>query len=413
MNSPQIERVGSTFRVEWIDLQIAVDFRYVRSQRFGPGAEVAWFLKTPSGASLLHEGYLFLLNDKERARVASVLNLRLDSIDWEPLVQQATALVTREFRKGSPTVVLRADRSAIAKPRTLIHPFIYENMPFVFFGHPGCGKSLLGLLLALLATGARFDYPLPFQGSDSIPVLYLDWEGTAPDQSYRLSQFAQRLEVPQQEKIFYRRCASPLAVEAGSIQKSIMDTGAKLVIIDSLGLAAGGDLNASQSAQEFFATLRTLDCASIILAHNAKNADSSKPSTIYGSTFHGALARGIAEVRALKGASGNGFDIEIIHRKSNISRLQPSIGLKFEFDDEAGISVSSCDIRSLQHSSTPRVRDKILAVLQKDGPGLLPNAIAEQSDCIPSTIRNELRRLVKEGLLKQTDDERYLLLDSD
>ena len=73
--------------------------------------------------------------------------------------------------------------------------------------------------------------------------------------------------------IKYRSCALPLYQDLEQIKEAIDYYGANLLIIDSLGLASGGEPKETEPALKFFAALRQLKTTSLILGHNSKNSE--------------------------------------------------------------------------------------------------------------------------------------------
>lgn len=404
--APTLARTGNVFRLHWPEEGVAATVRRLHSGEPYVRGEVVWASSAPGEQGHIHQGLLSLNSSSSKTQVAKVLAERHPDKDWSTIVEQLAVLVLGVFRRGEPVAPLvpgAVGREAI--PRA-IEPLFFEGQPHVLFGEPGTMKSYLGLLLALLAATGGGSADIPFCARRGMRPLYLDWESTRQDQADRLGRLERGLGLRSDERIAYRYCTPPLSHDVEQVQEAILDLGVDLVVIDSLGPAAGGDLNSAESAQDFFAALRTLQCTSIILAHVAKNADPTR-RTIFGSQFFNALARGTAEIKRHQEPGADSVSVGIYPRKSNLGRLERPLGLTFTFAGDE-VRVRSEDVRTVPDLADGLpLRTRITELLAQGS--LRPKEVADLLAVPGETLRKELQRLRTRGQVLQLDDGRYAL----
>jgi len=414
MKAPILTAIGNSLRFEWPELGIEARARRFTDRGTFTRCEVTWSLTGPSkNGSHLHSSLLSLNASSAKTQLAKTLNGRLSKFDWHTIVEQFCVLALERYRQGEPTTAIIADSLETQKPDYAIVPYLPRGQPFVIYGEPSCGKSYLALVLAIAAVTGKAISGLPFRPVGAYTPLYLDWEGTLSDQKLRLFRLQKGLGVSVDGKIQHRFCAATLSQDSERIQDLIGDLGANLLVIDSLGPAAGGDLNAPQVAQDFFSALRSLRCTSVILAHTSKHGDPRRRS-IFGSMFFTALARGCAELRRFQEPGSDEVTVGFYHRKSNASRLERPFAMRFTFDGDNGpVTIQWTDIRKTPELSDGlSVSEQILSLLTDSG-RLWPKEIGEALQIAGTTVRKDLKRLLAKDKVLKFDDGRYAAMTSE
>jgi hypothetical protein len=258
--------------------------------------------------------------------------------NWNEVIETVCVWGLRLSREGEPVVRL-TEAVEIQPPQPLLQPLVVEPHPTVIFAPGGSGKSLLALAAAMAVERGS-----GFAGIEALgagPVLYLDFESDEADLRYR----AQLLRHGHPEFLgaepLYRRCYVPLADDLHALQHHVAHSHIRLLIVDSLALAAGAELEKAESAIRVFSALRTLGVSSLIVAHVPKDTD--RPS-IFGSVFFGNLARNVFELVKVQEAGENKIEVGLFHRKSNLGSLHRPIGLRFQFGD--AIRIETMDLRN-------------------------------------------------------------------
>ena len=203
-----------------------------------------------------------------------------------------------------------------------VKPLSLERLPVVLFGREGNGKGLVALTCAM-AVHAGYN----LAGLEVVPgpVLYCDWEldDWSTQEQLRLFSKGFGIELPD---IHYHRCLNGIAQEAEAIGRYIAREGIEMVIIDSLGYAAGGaDKQQQDVTTRMFGAMRQWGVSVVCIDHMAKGDAADTP---YGSVYTMASARNAWRVRGTR--EGNDVHVGLFQAKANIGVHDP-VGLRFSF----------------------------------------------------------------------------------
>jgi hypothetical protein len=257
-------------------------------------------------------------------------------------------------------------------------------------------------MMVCLLTLPWFDNPLGLGVTDKPnECIVFDYETDRETVSWQLACIMRGMGLPE-FGFHYRRCFLPLADDIEEALKAIESTNARIVFLDSLGPACGGELNEAKPALSLYSALRKLNRTSIILAHNSKNTE-GKNKTIYGSMFFHALARSVWEIKKVQTADENEIEIGLFHRKPPpFSKLHKPLGFKFSFDGDKTI-INTQDPKTvgefLQQMGT---QQRILELL-KTNP-LSPKEIAESLEITSGDTRITLKRLKDKNKIVKVGD---------
>lgn len=231
--------------------------------------------------SQLYFGRLLLMGPRSRADVVRALNQRDDEPDWQGMLEQVCTLSLRRYREGAPAIDLVTGDVGEAG-RYLVRPFVFDDAVNMLYGSGDSGKSLFTMFLALVvASDQEIGGLIPERSG---PVLILDWEDGPATHKERLHGLAVAAGVTLSEgQVIYRRMDASLKESVREIRKDIAKYQAVLVIVDSIGMACGGDPNDAGAIIEAMLAARSLGVPSIAVHHIAKTAkDKSNP---YGSVY--------------------------------------------------------------------------------------------------------------------------------
>jgi hypothetical protein len=359
---PTVTEAGNSISFEWDDTHVKVRVSRVREHSDGRvTAELRTTTTAPGYAPHLDQRSVNLLTSK--AGFAKELGLVFEA-DWPTILEQVKVYTLEWLRRGEPLDDLMGEDEA-DPPTYLIEPLIIEGYPNVLFGDPGCFKSGLAVIIATILTLPWRDNPLLWQEpGEPTECLYLEWETDSTTVNWthaRLNRGHKLAGFP----IHYRRCFAPLHSDIEALTELADSCGAKVIIIDSLGMASGtDDLNNSATATNFYRGLRQLNRTSIILAHNAKDRE-RKERTIYGNQYFTAQARNIWEVRKVQETGDDSIDLGLFHRKAPpFARFAHPFGMHIEFQDN-GITVKAQEPKTVaefvaQMSLTQQIRELLI-----------------------------------------------------
>ena len=219
-------------------------------------------------------------------------------------------------------------------PEYVCYPFIPENEFSIVFGEGGSGKSLLALLTYICISVPYTDNPYGLDIRKTYPGLYLDWESSAARTRYNIRKIVAGAQIDP-PTFHYLHMSRSLADSIDQVENAAAKIGGVgFVILDSLGAAAGGDLNSTEPAFKLIHAVRELNRAGIsvwAIAHTAKNQDPKQKRTVYGSVYYTNEARTVWELRRAESTDEHVTEVGLFHSKSNISGFLPSFGFKISF----------------------------------------------------------------------------------
>lgn len=404
---PEITELINGYLVEWAE-PIPLKAKITRLH-IGSDGQVKGFLEIrhnqngKEAYSLVPTQFNFS-TETTRSKFAKQLSEKLDlKIEWKEVFDYLSQKIQELVRGGEPVIELVTGQD-IKPPEYLLRPLIVKNYPNVIFGDPSAAKSTLATILAQVVMLPWHDNPLGLTApKNRVVVLYLDWEADAETIQWQTTMVQRGIEHAKILSIHYRHCSQPLANDLDEIKWHIGDTKAGMVIIDSQGLAAGGELNETHTALDFYAGLRALKVTSLILAHNSKDKE-TKTRSIYGNQYFTAQARNIWEVRKNQEADSNEMDIALFHRKPPpFAGLHRPLGFKIVFDNDAGkMDITQADPKTVgEFLDQMSLKSQILEELR--GGAMLTKELAESLSASPNQIKarcNELKqknKVVKVG----------------
>jgi hypothetical protein len=277
----------------------------------------------------------------------------------------------------------------------VVGPLIPQGATTILYGDGGQGKSYVALHLAscVVAGHACLGYSV-----ERSPVLYVDAELDQEEFSRRAYRVARGLGLDRPpDGLYYFRLSESLTRETvrTRVAALIRSTGAGLVVLDSLTIAAyGGDLTAGADTT---ALLKAIEPWGTVLAidhppapQHGVRATSARP---YGSTFKYNLARSVVQMIR---APGGAFVLH--HKKQNFEALLAPVGIAITFG--AAVTLETIPLEDerlggLDDDLAPL--DRVDRALRTHADGAAPNQLAEELDLAEKTVRNHLTTLRAQG----------------
>lgn len=372
MNPPEITEHGMGLKYHWLTEQLEITVDALREKEGGVHAEMTISAVLPNGNAPLTIQMVQLTSVRSKSEVANHLSTTATGIPKEhakAFIEWASTHSVQRYRQGEPVLTMNG-RAPISHIPWRLNPLVLERMPTVVFAPGGTGKSYFALFAGLLTVQGG-----PFLGTDRPSrlnavqgsVLYLDWEASPDAFQLRLSRLVTAHPELADCEMHYLSMRRPLADDLLTVQRHVKAYDVKLLIIDSLALASGGELNGAQSPIQFFPALRSLHCSSLILAHVAKNADTGK--SIYGSVFFGNLARSIFELESDQDEGSLIKRLVLSHPKANETARQAPMAFSFDFGHASGgvrvepIGMEDLPSREACQSNPDRIKAALI-----DGP---------------------------------------------
>jgi hypothetical protein len=358
-------------------------------------------IEAADGVYELHQGRLNLHAVRSRRELARTLQERfaLSEPTWDQLIEELCDEVAR--REHEPTPVEELEPADPGPVEWAIEPLVLDRTVTLLYAPGGSGKTYVALWLALLAENG-----VAFRGHQVAPrrVLYLDWESDSREtrrRLWRLSEVLRRHGLRRVRWPLYRRCVLPLSDEVAEIAGAVAEHDVGLVVVDSAGVACGGDIYGAEAALEFFRGLRRIcsatspPAAALVLHHVTKSERREEHGARLplGSVYFENMPRLTWEVRPEEQDDGAGsLVVGLRCRKSNVGRQQP-LGVQLDFND------GEVDVRLVDAPAdrTPKAltSEAILEALA-EGPAKVAELV-EATGCDSNAVRSALRRLKAAG----------------
>ena len=401
---PLIRKHAETTTFVWPDYALSVDAD--RFNHTGAGELYFWHGSVARERPLLYTRVDLLSSNSTAQAIRRLQKIYNDIgiIPWEWVFCCIATKVIDDIREGEPIIDILPNEDTPLKPTYLVEPIVYQSHPAVIFGRQGSTKSTLALVIAHLLQFPDPDSRLGLiTPAETRRVLYLDYEDDPLTFQARWGALQRGFGPGPLMPIKYRRMERPVGEDVEKLREIIAADKIDLLIVDSLGLAAGGTLYDPEPAIEYFRALRKLKVTSLSLAHTSKDT-TTKEKTIFGSVYFMNLARSIWECKADPEIDGNQAVISLTNTKHNYSKKHHALGLRFTFTDN-DIKVTRADLADSSLSGELPIPWQIKGLL-RDG-ALTAADICELLGKGDNTIRPTLTRMRKAGDLVKVDGHKW------
>lgn len=387
---PVLEIRGGTYAFSWGAYRLSLT-RIREDNRHGQAtAEI----KMVRGTAILLQAKLNLLSPRGQAEAAKRLAEKDATQDWQPLLESICIRTLDALREGEPVIEISTTEN-VTPTRYLVHPLLVEGHVNFIFGVGGVSKSYLALIMSTIIYHAWQDNPFRWPVlNEPGKTLYLDWEMSRSETAKRFKYLKNGMGLPD-ASLAYRRCYHRVGDDAEALTELVAEHQPRLIVIDSLLGACGGDLNKDTSGiSQFFNTLRSWNTTVLVLAHTSKEkSEPGQPKSIFGSAFFDYYGRNNWEARKTQEVGVKEIFVGLFHRKQNMSEQYPAIGLRFQFGEDFTV-VNLTDLEATALSSNLPLQDQIKGVLY-EGPMTLQeiaDAVSVDSRVSQDTVRRILNR---------------------
>lgn len=339
---------------------------------------------------------------RTRTEVANGLARRLPEFDWSGMVEQLCILTTDRWRQGEPSVDMRSFQPS-TDGRWLLEPYVERADATVLFARGGSGKSMFALAVAVsIASGQEIVGRL--HGASG-PVLYLDWETGSQTFAERIRAICLSSGIPI-PPIHYQHMVASLPEAASTLAREVRRTKAVFAVVDSLGMARGGEPESADLTLRTFKAGRGLGVPWLAVDHvtKAEGKDAQEP-------FGSAYTRNAARLMwSLTRAQSTG-DIALRLRKANNGPDGLQMAYKVRVSKDSGDSISGIAYESFgldQTSFADRVplRSRIHVGLAAGG--LTREQLADALGEDLKNIQNRVSDMKKNGELIEMDKRLWI-----
>ena len=309
----------------------------------------------------------------------------------------------------TPVTPLRfADMQPPGPREHLVEDLVPKGHAATLFGDGASAKSILALSLGTAIAGNAGRWMN--RKIHNCPVLIADFELDADEQRRRAYQVAHGvfLDKPPHDLLY----VSGLGRPAGDVLKGCLavcaDEGVGLLIIDSLGIALQGDAESARDVirfhHDYLDPFRAAGVTLLIIDHQGKTqaGERYQNKRSFGSVYKENLARSVIQVEP--GERGEGLlTLKLRQTKNNFGPKAEPFGARLTFAEEKiTVDAHALDATELAEEGTLNARERVMLALV-DAPAY-PADVAEACVIPLGTVKNELTRLRKRGLVENTGE---------
>lgn len=325
--------LGFLWALPHIGISLSVDYLRERSDELS--GEITVESTLPGFPAHLHQARLNLSSGVSRSQLAKHLLTVTgkERINWPQLIEAFCVGVLRKAREGEPVVMVGRKPGKLHQ-HDLIERLLPFGKPTMWYGPQGSGKGWMATAACVCVAAG-----VPLAGLNvrqGVP-LYLDWEDSEDTLNERVQVVAAGMGLTEAPEIAYRKCRKTIIRDLHAITEHAQAVGASLIVVDSVGLAAGaaGDRGSYEDvALGLFEALRLLEPITILLIdHVSGEAIKGKEvvGKAFGSIYKMAEARCAWEIRAEQEAGEDWSTVGFYHTKHNHSVKYPAMGFRLSF----------------------------------------------------------------------------------
>ena len=322
-----------------------------------------------------------------------------DAQAWSRLVDAAYREVQATQRDDDPS-----EWALAPVPESgayLVKPIVADDGLTVLFGMGGVGKSYLTALLSIVtATGTEI---LGLKTNTPGPVIYVDYEASRKRLRRRLRALLRGLGMNpdlSEDALpihYWAGAGSPLVNKVHALRKKYNQSGARLLVVDSVAKACGDDLNKQEIVSAYTNAIDRIGAtSSLSLAHITKDEKDKAP---IGSAYWFNDPRLIWNVKRL--GNGNGeMGVALYNRKANDDGFVRPLGFTFRFqgnpdDKDFTVVVEQADVKMLEEAEElgePSTLVAIKRAMDESPSGLTPKELEDRGICKANEARSTISR---------------------
>jgi hypothetical protein len=262
-------------------------------------------------------------------------------IEWKDVVENITEETLRIFRQGNEVMKIGSipDENV---PSYHAYPIIRSDGVNILFGQGAQGKSYISTFICMLVQSGMDHAGIATEQGN---VLYLDWEDSWQSVNRRVMALKKGNDYALEDIDHVDMSGTTLDTEMSNITRMIEDRDISLVVIDSFGMAVGGNQNESDYVKGVMSSLNELKAAVLVIDHVSKE----NGNTPIGSNYKQTSARNVWKIDKSQSLGANIIEVGLYHTKANNSKLFPPVGIRMEFindvhDQTDRVLISSIDV---------------------------------------------------------------------
>ena len=335
--------------------------RVTRDYSKSPQAEVVIDVEktlAPERPSRIFRGRLGLLSRSGIKGCVDTCKRRVPDLAWDDLIDDVCDRAMNNQRTRLKPQIVGLQEPKLERPVYQVWPLLPSRQPTFIYGQGGIGKSWLALYLCALVDNGLTKNGLNADVGNS---LYVDWEtdkATAEGRAWAIKRGDP--DIHEGWGLRYFAAQSPLVDWIDTLADHVAAEQFDLVVIDSVGMALGGDAGSDEKVLAFMSALRTLQTTVLLIDHMTKGADSEDRGA-FGSAYKKNQGRSMWEMRQ---AADGELTVGLYHRKTNLGRLGPAVGLSLEIIEDDDYTIQSASFSRCDVTDNPELAKGISAPLR-------------------------------------------------
>ena len=284
---------------------------------------------------------LNLISIQSKTKFVNEMKRLIPPIEWKDVVENITEETLSRYREGNEVMKIGSIQDE-GMPSYQAFPIIRSDGVNILFGQGAQGKSYISTFICMLVqSGMDHAGIVTEQGN----VLYLDWEDSWQSVNRRVMALKKGNNDTLHDIDHVDMSGTTIDTEMSSIIRMVEDRDISLVVIDSFGMAVGGNQNEGDYVKGVMSSLNELKASVLVIDHVSKeNGD-----TPIGSNYKQTSARNVWKIDKSQNLGANIVEVGLYHTKANNSKLFAPVGIRLEFindmyDQTDRVLISTIDV---------------------------------------------------------------------
>ena len=284
---------------------------------------------------------LNLISIQSKTKFVNEMKRLIPPIEWKDVVENITEETLSRYREGNEVMKIGSIQDE-GMPSYQAFPIIRSDGVNILFGQGAQGKSYISTFICMLVqSGMDHAGIVTEQGN----VLYLDWEDSWQSVNRRVMALKKGNNDTLHDIDHVDMSGTTIDTEMSSIIRMVEDRDISLVVIDSFGMAVGGNQNEGDYVKGVMSSLNELKASVLVIDHVSKeNGD-----TPIGSNYKKTSARNVWKIDKSQNLGANIVEVGLYHTKANNSKLFAPVGIRMEFindmyDQTDRVLISTIDV---------------------------------------------------------------------
>ena len=284
---------------------------------------------------------LNLISIQSKTKFVNEMKRLIPPIEWKDVVENITEETLSRYREGNEVMKIGSIQDE-GMPSYQAFPIVRSDGVNILFGQGAQGKSYISTFICMLVqSGMDHAGIVTEQGN----VLYLDWEDSWQSVNRRVMALKKGNNDTLHDIDHVDMSGTTIDTEMSSIIRMVEDRDISLVVIDSFGMAVGGNQNEGDYVKGVMSSLNELKASVLVIDHVSKeNGD-----TPIGSNYKQTSARNVWKIDKSQNLGANIVEVGLYHTKANNSKLFAPVGIRMEFindmyDQTDRVLISTIDV---------------------------------------------------------------------